>query len=66
VTDDPLAQLAAAAHTVADGLEELAPRLNVVGDFVLQEASRQRRAGFLHCPGCAECAEPLPLLAGDV
>jgi hypothetical protein len=66
VTPDRLEAMAQACARLADTVQHSAPRLEAVTDSVLQEASRQRRAGFLRCPGCPECAEPLPLLAGNV
>jgi hypothetical protein len=66
VSDDRLVELAQACESFAKAAQCLGPLLETVTDAVLQEGSRQRRAGFLRCPGCPECAEPLPLLAGDV
>lgn len=58
--------LAAAAGAWAQVVQGMAPHMEALGDHVLQEGSRLRRAGFLRCLGCEDCSEPLPLLAGDV
>lgn len=58
--------VAAAAGALAATVGSLMPHMESLGDAVLQEGSRRRRAGFLRCPGCTECSEPLPMLAGDI
>lgn len=62
---EALAALAAATGAVAAAVESLLQPMEAVTDLVLQEGNRQRREGFLRCPGCAECADPLPVLVGD-
>jgi hypothetical protein len=44
----------------------VASKLEAAVEAVLVEGSRQSRRRFLVCGGCPDCAEPLPVLAGDI
>lgn len=58
--------LAQAARKVAAAWAKAAPAFEGLVEEVLIEGSRQSRRRFVPCAGCADCAEPLPVLAGDV
>lgn len=63
---EAIAALTAASAAAVEQLKPMASAMEVATDLILQEGNRRRRAQLLRCPGCAECADPLPHLAGDV
>lgn len=63
--DMDLPALADAAARTAAAYQQLAPLVEVVGDFAIDLANRVSRARFNY-PGRVADTEPFPLLAGDV
>lgn len=60
-----LDQFVAATRRAAESLAGLAPLMEAAIDSGLDVANRQSRLRIRHCPGCEDCAEPLPVLAGE-
>jgi hypothetical protein len=57
---------AAATRKASEGWGRVASNLEAAFEAALVEGSRQSRRRFLVCGGCPDCAEPLPVLAGDI
>jgi hypothetical protein len=61
-----LATMAEAARRASDSLGSLSTFAAPASDAALDVVNRQSRTRFVACAGCPDCAEPFPLLAGDV